>query len=41
MAVGFGNLIKSVWQMDIQKLTPKGIPVVVPEEFINVVQSCS
>ncbi|KAM3127153.1 hypothetical protein pb186bvf_020747 [Paramecium bursaria] len=39
--VALANLLKSIWQLDAQKLTPAGIPVIIPEEFLKIVQHCS
>ncbi|CAD8149615.1 unnamed protein product [Paramecium octaurelia] len=39
--VAFANLIKSIWQMDIQKLTVKGTPIIIPEEFNKIIGHCN
>ena len=39
--VAFANLIKSIWQMDIQKLTVKGTPIIIPEEFNKIIGYCN
>jgi hypothetical protein len=39
--VAFANLVKSIWQLDIQKLTVKGTPIVIPEEFNNIIGYCN